>query len=60
MSTLIERIKALLPIFKGRRAVDEAYLSSAVDMYDLERRLRLVDRAKEAYARSLAFGTTMP
>ena len=60
MSTLIERIKALLPIFKGQRARDEDYLSSAVDMYDLERRMRLVDRAKDAYARSLAFGTTMP
>jgi hypothetical protein len=29
-------------------------------MYDLERRLRLIDRAKDAYARSLAFGTMMP
>ena len=60
MSTLIERIKALLPIIKGQRARDEYYFSSAVDMYDLERRIRLVDRDKDAYARSLAFGTMMP
>jgi hypothetical protein len=60
MSNLIERIKALLPIFKGQKARDEAYLCSAVDIYDLERRMRLVDRAKDAYARTLAFGTMMP
>jgi hypothetical protein len=60
MSNLIERIKALLPTFKGPKARNEAYLNDAVDMCDLERRMRLVDRAKDAHARSLAFGTMMP
>lgn len=60
MSTLIERIKALIPIFKGQKACDEAYLNHAVDMNDLERRMRLVDRAQDTYAHALAFDTMMP
>jgi hypothetical protein len=60
MSTLIERIKALIPTFQGQKARDEAYLNSAVDLYDLERRMRLVDRAKEASVRTLALGRVMP
>jgi hypothetical protein len=60
MSTLIERIKALIPTFTGQKARDEAYLNEAVDLYDLERRMRLVDRATEASARTPAFGSVMP
>jgi hypothetical protein len=60
MSTLIERIKALIPTFKGQKARDEAYLNEAVDLYDLERRMRLVDRATDAFARTRAFGGVMP
>lgn len=60
MSTLIERIKALLPTFPSQKALDEAYLCLAVDVYDLERRMRLVDRAKEANGRNLAYFTMMP
>jgi hypothetical protein len=60
MSTLIEHIKALLPIFKSQHSRDEEYLCGAVDMVDLERRMRLVDRAKSAYASSMPLRALMP
>jgi hypothetical protein len=60
MSTLIEHIKALIPIFKSQNTRDEEYLCSAVDMVDLERRMRLVDRAKDAYARTMPLRALMP
>lgn len=60
MSKLIERIKALIPIIKGQKDLDDAYLSRSADVYDLERRMRLLDAASRANARSLIFGTRMP
>lgn len=60
MSKLIERIKALIPIIKGQKDLDDAYLSRSADVYDLERRMRLLDAATRANARSLIFGNMMP
>lgn len=60
MSKLMERIKALLPIIKGQKDLDDAYLARSADVYDLERRMRLLDAASRANARSLIFGTMMP
>lgn len=60
MSKLIELIKALIPHFKSQQNRDEAYLSEAADVFDLERRMRLVDVATGNNARSLMFGTMMP
>lgn len=60
MSKLIERIKALIPIFKTQHDLDEDYLCSAVDMVDLERRMRLVDRSRDAYARTMPMRALMP
>lgn len=60
MSKLIERIKALIPIIKGQKDLDDAYLSRSADVYDLERRMRLLDAASRDNARSLIFGTMMP
>jgi hypothetical protein len=49
MSKPIEFIKALVRSFKSEKDQDSAYLSEAVDVYDLERRMREIDfRAKNA------------
>ena len=60
MSKLIERIKALLPIFKSQEAVEEAYLCEAVDVSDLERRIRIVDNDRSNAARGMALSALMP
>ena len=60
MSKLIERIKALIPIIKSQKDLDDAYLSQSADVYDLERRMRQIDAASRDTARSLIFGTMMP
>jgi len=60
MSKLIERIKALIPIIKSQKDLDDAYLSRSVDVYDLERRMRQIDASSRSNARSLIFGTMMP
>lgn len=60
MSTLIALIKALNFHFKSQRELDEAYLCRSVDVFDLERRMRLVDAASRVTARSLIFGNKMP
>lgn len=59
MSKLIELIKALIPNFKSQQDLDEAYLCESIDVFDLERRMRLVDVATRDNARSLMFGTMM-
>ena len=60
MSTLTELIKALMPNFKSRQSLDDAHLCASVDVFDLERRMRLVDMATRDDARNLMFGTMMP
>lgn len=60
MSTLTELIKALISHLKGQQSLADAYLCASVDVFDLERRMRLVDIATRDDARSLMFGTMMP
>jgi hypothetical protein len=60
MSKLTERIKALLPTFKSQKARDEAYLNDSVDICDLERRMRQIDRANTVDAHNLAYGAARP
>ena len=43
MSTFCRLIKALLPAMRSQKERDEAYLAEAVDIYDLERRMREID-----------------
>ncbi|MFO1272971.1 MAG: DUF3563 family protein [Rubrivivax sp.] len=50
MSRLADLIKALIPRIKTQEERDEAYLADAVDLYDLERRMREID--SRAWARS--------
>jgi len=43
MFRLIDFIKTLVPSIESQQARDEAYLAQAVDIYDLERRMREID-----------------
>lgn len=60
MSRLIELIKSLLPVFKSQHDIEEAFLSEACDVSDLERRMRLIDNDARKGARGLLYGTMMP
>jgi hypothetical protein len=59
MSKLIELIQALLPRFETQTERDEAYLNEAVDIYDLERRMREVDGRANTLARGLQLGLVL-
>lgn len=43
MTTLYTFLKTLLPAVESQQERDEAYLAGAVDIYDLERRMRDID-----------------
>lgn len=43
MSSLLNLLKSLLPAVESQRDRDEAYMAGAVDIYDLERRMREID-----------------
>lgn len=59
MSRLIELIQALLPRFETQAERDEAYLNEAIDIYDLERRMREIDGRADALATGLRFGLVL-
>jgi hypothetical protein len=56
MSALIELIQALLPRFTSEADANVAYLNEAVDLYDLERRMREVDARGRADNSGLRLG----
>lgn len=56
MSKLMELIQALLPRFPSQTEADEAYLGGAVDIYDLERRMREMDTRSRPGLRVFAPG----
>lgn len=43
MSHFVEFIKTLVPHFPSQQQLDEQYLSEAVDIYDVERRMEELD-----------------
>lgn len=43
MTSLLNFLKSLLPAVESQRDRDEAYMAGAVDLYDLERRMREID-----------------
>jgi hypothetical protein len=43
MSSLIQLLWSLLPSVESQSDRDEAYLAGAVDIHDLERRMRSID-----------------
>ena len=55
MSRLFGLIQAILPEIEPQRARDEAYLAESVDIYDLERRMREIDRRGRSAANDLTF-----
>jgi Protein of unknown function (DUF3563) len=44
MKSLLEILKSLVPHVESQRERDEAYLAGAVDIQDLERRMREIDQ----------------
>lgn len=59
MSILIEIFKSFFPDFKSQHDIEEGFLSESTDVYDLERRMRLIDNAARDGARGLVYGTMM-
>jgi hypothetical protein len=59
MSAILRLIKALLPSFPSQHDRDEAYLAEAVDIYDLERRMREIDARGRNVPQGLPFGFSM-
>ncbi len=43
MTTLLSILKSVLPSVESQSERDEAYMAAAVDIYDLERRMREID-----------------
>jgi len=43
MTKLLNLLKTLLPTIESQTERDEAYMADAVDIYDLERRMREID-----------------
>ena len=47
MSHFVELIKALVPHIPSQQELDEEYLSQAVDIYDVERRIWEIDHRSQ-------------
>lgn len=43
MTKLLNLLKSFLPSIESQKDRDEAYMAAAVDIYDLERRMREID-----------------
>jgi hypothetical protein len=43
MTNLLNFLKSFLPAIESQKERDEAYMADAVDIYDLERRMREID-----------------
>jgi hypothetical protein len=43
MTSLLNFLKSFLPAIESQKERDEAYMADAVDIYDLERRMREID-----------------
>lgn len=56
MSAISKLIKALLPILPSQRERDEAYLAEALDICDLERRMRALDQREHTSPQALPLG----
>jgi len=56
MTNLLKFLKSLLPTIESQRERDEAYMAGAVDIYDLERRMREVDEQDRKNAAPMTYG----
>lgn len=50
MFKLIELIKSLTPRIESAQEREQSYLGEAVDLYDLERRIREIDARGQSFA----------
>ena len=55
MSTIRGLLKALTPTVQPRHVRDEAYLAQAVDLHDLERRMRELDDRARGISQDLVY-----
>jgi len=56
MSNLVSLLRSVLPTIESQSERDEAYLAAAVDLRDLERRMREIDDRGRAQASPIAAG----
>ena len=56
MSKLLQFFRTLIPTIESRQVLDEQYLAEAVDICDLERRMRELDRRSRDASPDLTFG----
>jgi len=56
MNTVLRFLKSFIPVVESREEHDERYLAQAVDICDLERRLREVDERGRANLSPVALG----
>jgi hypothetical protein len=56
MTTLLNFLKSFLPVIESQHELDEAYLAGAVDIYDLERRMREIDERGRRNPSPIALG----
>ena len=56
MSHLLSLLRSVLPSIESQAERDEAYLAAAVDLHDLERRMREVDGRGRHGASPIASG----
>jgi hypothetical protein len=56
MTNLLNLLKSILPSIESQKDRDEAYMAAAVDIYDLERRMREIDERGRWNASSIAHG----
>ena len=56
MSNILSLLRSVLPSIESQAERDEAYLAAAVDLRDLERRMRELDDRGRAQASPIASG----
>lgn len=56
MKNLYESIRRWLPVMQSQRERDDNYLAEAVDIRDLERRMREIDARNRGPQSALGFG----
>ena len=56
MNTLLSILKSLRPSIESQQERDDAYVAAAVDLYDLERRMRDIDARGRNNWSPIAYG----
>ncbi|MCE9658959.1 MAG: DUF3563 domain-containing protein [Burkholderiales bacterium] len=56
MNTLLNFLKSLRPSIESQQERDDAYIAAAVDLYDVERRMREIDARGRKNWSPIAYG----